>query len=103
MQPETEIELAKEDKKTKTTDMKEVKKIILEIEKYTNVAREILRIHLRGLSKEAMIVKINELNLTDKSLIFLCEVIALETEDYEICTAVTAIRKARGLVKPVSS
>ncbi len=74
---------------------KEVKKTMLELEKYADAAKEKLRLHLSGLPPEEMIAKIKELNLSDKSLNFLCEGIALETEDYEICAAVEAIKKER--------
>jgi hypothetical protein len=78
-------------------EAEEVKKSLRELEKYAAATKDKLRILLRSLSKEDMIVKINELNLSDKSLNFLCEGIALETEDYEICAAVQAIKVARGL------
>src|SRR4051812_10759572 len=77
---------------------KEVKKTLVELEKYAAVAKEKLRYHLSGLPPEEMISKIKELNLSDKSLNFLCEGIALETEDYEICAAVQTIKKERGMV-----
>jgi hypothetical protein len=79
-------------------EAKELKQSLRELEKYAAATKDKLRILLRQLSKEEMIVKINELNLSDKSLNFLCEGIALETEDYEICAAVQAIKKTRGLV-----
>ena len=72
---------------------KEVKKTFLELEKYADAAKDRLRGILFGLSKEEMIDRINELHLSDKSLNFLCEGIALETEDYEICAAVQEIKK----------
>jgi len=46
-----------------------------------------------------MVRRINELHLSDKSLIFLCEGIALEHEDYEICMAVEEIKKQRAAAK----
>jgi hypothetical protein len=76
-------------------EMKLIKQSLLELERYADNAKEKLRQRLRGLSKEEMIVQINALNLSDKSLNFLCEVIALETEDYEICIAVQEIQSKR--------
>lgn len=70
-----------------------MKQAFRELENYADVAKEKLRVILRGLSKEDMIAQINELHLSDKSLNFLCEGIALETEDYEICAAVQEIKK----------
>lgn len=70
-----------------------MKQAFRELENYADVAKEKLRVILRGLSKEDMIAQINELNLSDKSLNFLCEGIALETEDYEICAAVQEIKR----------
>lgn len=69
-----------------------------ELEKYADGAKDILRDLLNGLSKEDMLQEIKNLQLSDKSLNFLCEGIALETEDYEICAAVVAIKKERGLL-----
>ena len=71
----------------------DVKQAFLELEKYADAAKDRLRHILRGLSKKDMIAEINELHLSDKSLNFLCEGIALETEDYEICAAVQEIKK----------
>jgi len=76
---------------------KEIKQTFVELEKYAAYAKERLTLLLRNLSPEDMIAKINELNLSDKSLNFLCEGIALETEDYEICAAVESIKKERAL------
>ncbi len=79
--------------------IKKVIKTFRELELGTKAANEKLRIFLRGLSGGEMIAKIKELNLSDRSLNFLCEGIALEHEDYEICTAVEAIKKERALNK----
>ena len=76
---------------------KKVKQTFVELEKYTGYAKVHLRILLKDLPKEEMIARINKLNLSDKSLNFLCEGIALETEDYEICDAVQSIQKERAL------
>ena len=75
----------------------EIKQIFLELSKHAKAANENLRVFLKDLSQEEMIIRINQLNLSDKSLNFLCEGIALETEDYEICMAVEAIKKERAL------
>ena len=68
-----------------------------ELERYTKTANERLRIFLNGLSIGEMKTKIKDLNFSDKSLNFLCEVIALEHEDYEICIAVEEIKKEQAL------
>lgn len=75
----------------------EVKHPFLELEKHASIANEKLRIYLMGLSKKDMTARINQLNLSDKSLNFLCEGIALEKEDYEICAVVEEIKKERAL------
>jgi hypothetical protein len=72
---------------------KDMKQAFVELENYADVAKEKLRVILRGLSKSDMIARINDLHLSDRSLNFLCEGIALETEDYEICAAVQQIKK----------
>jgi len=72
---------------------KDTKQALRELEYYADVAKEKLRVILRGLSKADMIAQINELHLSDRSLNFLCEGIALETEDYEICAAIQQIKK----------
>ena len=74
-----------------------IKTTFRELEMCTKKANERLRVFLNGLSKEEMIAKIRGLNFSDKSLNFLCEGIALEHEDYEICIAVEAIKKERAL------
>jgi hypothetical protein len=66
-----------------------------ELGKHAAVANEKLRVFLSGLGKADMIARINQLNLSDSSLVFLCEGIALKTEDYEICAAVEEIKKYR--------
>ncbi len=66
-----------------------------EIARHATIANEKLRIFLKDLSKGEMIERINQLNLSDSSLVFLCEGIALKTEDYEICAAVEEIKKYR--------
>ena len=73
----------------------EVQQTLVELENYAEVAKESLRVFLRGLPKDEMVTKIKELDLSDKSLNFLCAGIALETEDYEICSAVEEIKKER--------
>ena len=70
----------------------DVKQTFLELENYADLAKDKIRIILRGLSKEEMIEQINDLHLSEKSLNFLCEGIALETEDYEICAAIQQIK-----------
>ena len=70
-----------------------------ELEEYAKVAQNRLRVLLRQLPKEEKIARIKSLNLTDRSLDFLCVGIALETEDYEICSAVEEIKKERALSK----
>lgn len=66
-----------------------------ELEKHAKAANEKLRVFLMGLSQPDMIARINQLDLSDRSLNFLCEGIALEKEDYEICQAVETIKKER--------
>jgi hypothetical protein len=81
---------------------KEIKNTLLELGKHSAVANEKLRIFLKDLPQQEMIDRINQLNLSDKSLNFLCEGIALEQEDYEICMAVEAIKKNRSVAqKPI--
>ena len=70
-------------------------KPFFELEKHAKVANERLRVFLMGLSQPEMIARIHQLDLSDKSLNFLCEGIALEHEDYEICMAVETIKKER--------
>ena len=77
--------------------IEEVKQPFLELERHASIANEKLRIFLIGLTKEQMTARINQLNLSDKSLNFLCEGIALEKEDYEICIVVEEIKKERAL------
>ena len=74
---------------------KEIKDTLMELGKHSAVANEKLRVFLKDLPQEEMIDRINQLNLSDKSLNFLCEGIALEREDYEICMAVETIKKNR--------
>ena len=78
---------------TEKTD--DIKATFLELEKTAKAANEKLRVFLLGLSNDDMITRIKQLNLSDKSLNFLCEGIALEHEDYEICIAVEKIKKER--------
>jgi hypothetical protein len=73
----------------------EIKQTLLELEKHASVANDKLRIFLKDLPQTDMIARIHQLNLSDDSLNFLCEGIALKTEDYEICTAVETIKKER--------
>jgi hypothetical protein len=73
----------------------EVKETFLELDRHAKAANEKLRMFLKDLSNEDMIARINHLNLSDKSLNFLCGGIALEAEDYEICAAVETIKKER--------
>jgi len=75
----------------------EIKTTFRELEMCTKTANERLRVFLKGLSVEEMILKIRGLNFSDKSLNFLCEGIALEHEDYEICIAVEEVKKERAL------
>jgi hypothetical protein len=77
--------------------IKKITKTFRELEVCTKTANERLRLFLNGLSREEMKTKIKSLNFSDKSLNFLCEGIALEHEDYEICIAVEEIKKERGL------
>jgi len=79
--------------------LKDITEPFLELEKHSKAANEKLRVYLMGLSQEDMVRRINELHLSDKSLIFLCEGIALEHEDYEICMAVEEIKKQRAAAK----
>ncbi len=72
----------------------DIKKTFRELENCTKTANERLRIFLKGLSIKEMVVKIKELNFSDKSLNFLCEGIALEHEDYEICIAVEEVKES---------
>jgi len=74
---------------------KKLKKTFRELESRTKTANETLRLFLNGLTTDEMVVKIVGLDLSDKSLNFLCEGIAIEHEDYEICIAVQRIKKER--------
>ncbi len=82
-------------------DHGEVKKVIrktfLELSKHARVANENLRLFLKDLPQPEMIMRIEQLNLSDRSLNFLCEGIALEAEDYEICMAVEVLKKQRAV------
>ena len=75
------------------------RKPFFELEKHAKKANELLSVYLMGLNPTDMIARINQLELTDRSLNFLCEGIALEHEDYEICTAVEVIKKERARAK----
>jgi len=74
---------------------KQIHKTFLELGKHAVAANEKLRVFLKDLPPADMIDRINQLNLSDKSLNFLCEGIALMKEDYEICAAVEHIKKER--------
>ena len=74
---------------------KEITETFTELGRHAKVANERLRIFLKDLPKDEMIARINQLNLSDNSLNFLCEGIALEMEDYEICAAVEEIKRVR--------
>ena len=76
-------------------DVIETKKPFFELEKHAKDANERLRVFLMGLSQPEMVARIKQLELSDRSLNFLCEGIALEKEDYEICQAVETIKKER--------
>jgi len=78
-----------------TERSEEIKVAFLELEKNAKATNEKLRAFLMGLSNEDMLTRIRQLNLSDKSLNFLCQGIALENEDYEICIAVETIKKER--------
>ena len=79
-----------------------IRKTFRELEMCTKTANERLRVFLNGLSIEEMKVKIRALNFSDKSLNFLCEGIALEHEDYEICIAAEEIKKERALKNKIA-
>ncbi len=91
--------LQRTDYEDEEDDILITKKSLFELEKHAKNANEKLRVFLMSLSPNDMIARINQLELTDRSLNFLCEGIALEHEDYEICMAVEAIKKARAKVK----
>lgn len=74
-----------------------IKTMFPDLEMSTRSANERLRLFLKGLSVDEMILKMRGLNFSARSLNFLCECIALEHEDYEICMAVEAIKKENGL------
>ena len=76
-------------------DLLITRKPSFELEKHAKEANERLRVFLMGLSQTDMIARINQLELSDESLNFLCDGIALEKEDYEICMAVEIIKKER--------
>ena len=84
-------------------DVSSLKQTFLELQKHAKDANEKLRVYLNGLSLPDMKTKIIALNLSDKSLNFLCEGIALEHEDYEICAAVEQIKKERTLTALTNS
>jgi hypothetical protein len=71
--------------------------IDIELEDYAKYAKERLLVVLRGLPREQMVDRINMLHLSDRSLDYLCNEIAMEHEDYEICAAVITIKNARHL------
>ena len=75
----------------------ELKSTFLELEKHAKAVNEKLRIYLNDLSKKDLKERIIQMNLSDKSLNFLCEGIALEHEDYEICMAVEEIKRERAI------
>jgi len=66
-----------------------------ELEKHAKVVNENLRVYLKGLHKKDLKARIMQMNLSDKNLNFLCEGVALEHGDYEICIAVEEIQKER--------
>ena len=76
---------------------KEIKQTFIVLGKHSRIINEKLRVFLKDLPKADMIARINQLRLSDTSLNFLCEGIALETEDYEICAAVEEIKKERAV------
>jgi len=78
-----------------TEKTESLKESFLELEKNARVVNERLRVFLMGLESAEMLNRIRQLNLSDRSLNFLCEGIALETEDYEICVAVEKLKKER--------
>jgi hypothetical protein len=80
-------------------DLLITRKPFFELEKNAKEVNERLRVFLMDLSPPEMIARINQLELSDKSLNFLCEGIALEKEDYEICMAVEIIKKERAMAK----
>ncbi len=77
---------------------KQIHQTFRELGKHAVAANEKLRIFLKDLPPGDMIDRINQLNLSDKSLNFLCEGIALMKEDYEICAAVEHIKKERAKI-----
>jgi len=78
---------------------KKIRKTFKELEMCTRSANESLRNYLVGSSAAEMLAKIRGLDLSDRSLNFLCEGIALEHEDYEICAAVEKIKSERALME----
>lgn len=70
-----------------------VKQPLHELEKHARIANERIRELLNGLSKEDMIDRIHQLQLSDKSLNFLSEGIALEKDDYDICVAMEEYKR----------
>jgi hypothetical protein len=80
----------------------DIKDCFLELERHSKIVNEKLRIYLNGLSGKEMKDRIIQMNFSDKSLAFLCEGIALEHEDYEICMAVEEIKRERGLTKGIA-
>ena len=76
-------------------EIRDIKLPLLELERHAKITNENLRLFLMNLNQPDMIARINQLDLSDRSLDFLCEGIALEKEDYEICMAVEAIKKQR--------
>jgi hypothetical protein len=81
----------------------DIRDSFLELERHSKVVNEKLRIYLNGLSRKDMKDRIIQMNLSDKSLNFLCEGIALEHEDYEICVVVEEIKRERSLKKIVNA
>jgi len=87
------------DREDEKDEIKHLRQPFLELEKHARDANERLRVYLMNLSQADMILRIGQLNLSDKSLNFLCEGIALEREDYEICIAVEEIKRQRAAAK----
>ena len=71
---------------------KEAHKGYTELEHYPLHAKERIVRLLRGLPKDEMIMRINQLELSERSLDYLCFDIALQNEDYEICAAIINIK-----------
>lgn len=66
-----------------------------EVEEVVEKAKEKLRLFFRGMTADE---KVAEFRFwPDEQIVDLCETLALETEDYEICHAAQVVKSERGI------